>query len=155
MKVAVITVSDRAYNGEYLDKSGPEIVKLLQQQCSGIEIETLIVPDEENQIYNALNQFINKDFIITTGGTGLSERDITPDVTRKFIDKELPGIAEVLRAQSYEETPNAMLSRGMAGLKNKTIVINFPGSVKAVSLCTKLIIPIMTHAIAMMRNESH
>ena len=88
-------------------------------------------------------------------GTGISPRDVTPEATRRFCERELPGIAEMLRARSYEETPMAVLSRGCAGLKGRTIVVNFPGSLKAASLCVRLLIPVMEHALSMLRGEGH
>ena len=95
------------------------------------------------------------DVIITTGGTGISPRDITPDITKQYCDKELPGIAEILRARSYQETSAAMLSRGYAGLKGNTLIINFPGSVKAVRLCTRVVAPELKHAMSMLRGGGH
>ena len=93
--------------------------------------------------------------ILTTGGTGLSPRDITPEITRGFCDRETPGIAEALRAQSYAETPAAMLSRGYAGLKESCLVVNFPGSVKAVRRCMEVLGPVLDHALRMIRGEGH
>ncbi len=155
MKVTVITVSDRASRGEYEDLSGPEIEMILKESYPDALIERVIVPDEAPDIRNALKDAGSSDFILTTGGTGISPRDITADVTRDFCDRELPGIAEILRAESYRETPQAMLSRGYAGLKNQTIIINFPGSVKAVRLCTRTVLPILGHSIKMLRGEGH
>ena len=155
MKVTVITVSDRAFKGIYEDLSGSAIEKILKQHFDNIEISKIIVPDEEKQLLEVLDNSLKSDFVITTGGTGLSERDITPDVCEKYCDKSLPGIAEILRAESYKKTPHAMLSRGFSGIKNKTVVVNFPGSVNAVTLCAKILIPIMEHAVKMLNNEAH
>jgi molybdopterin adenylyltransferase len=155
MKVTVITISDRASRGIYEDLSGPAIAKILQENIAHVDISRVIVPDEKDEILKALQEAALSDFILTTGGTGLSERDITPDVCAGYCDKSLPGIAEILRTESYKETPQAMLSRGYAGMKNKTVIVNFPGSVKAVTLCTKTLLPIMKHAIKMFNNEGH
>lgn len=155
MKVAVITISDRASRGEYEDLSGPEIEKLLREGCPGVVVTRAIVPDEADRIREALEAAQGVDFILTTGGTGISPRDLTPRVTRAFCESELPGISEALRASSLRETPSAMLSRGFAGMRGNTIVVNFPGSVKAVRLCTSLIIPVMEHALRMIRGEGH
>ena len=155
MKVTVITISDRASKGIYEDLSGPAIAKILQENIAQVDISRVIVPDEKDEILKALQDAALSDFILTTGGTGLSERDITPDVCAGYCDKSLPGIAEILRTESYKETPQAMLSRGYAGMKNKTVIVNFPGSVKAVMLCTKTLLPIMEHAIKMFDNEGH
>jgi len=155
LEVAVITVSDRAYTGEYDDLSGPKIKEILEDSPIDIRINMQIVPDEADQIKTALEENIGKDFIVTTGGTGLSARDITPEATREICDREIPGISEMLRFESYKETKNAVLSRGFCGLKDNTIIINFPGSVKAVISCTNLILPILTHAKKMLFNHGH
>ncbi len=160
MKVAVITISDRAYRGVYEDLSGPEIISILTDSLQdNVTVDRMVVPDEAARIEEALESFSAgvspADVILTTGGTGIGPRDITPDVCRSWCDRELPGIAEILRSESYRETPTAMLSRGYAGMKGATIVINFPGSLKAVRLCTRLIIPVITHAEAMIRGEGH
>lgn len=155
MKVTVITISDRAARGEYEDRSGPEIETLLREGLNGIAVDRIIVPDEREQIIGTFEEHSDADFIFTTGGTGLAPRDITPDATRSYCDRPLPGVAEFLRAKSLEETPHAVLSRGYAGIKEKTIIVNFPGSVKAVRLCTRILIPIMEHALEMLRGGDH
>jgi molybdopterin adenylyltransferase len=155
VRVAVITISDRASRGEYEDLSGPEIERLLREGLPGAEVSRRIVPDETPRILAALQESAGVDFIITTGGTGISPRDVTPEATRQFCDRELPGIAETLRAQSYRETPSAMLSRGYAGLKGNTVVVNLPGSLKAVRLGVKTLLPVMEHALRMIRGEGH
>jgi molybdopterin adenylyltransferase len=155
VKVNVITISDRASRGEYEDLSGPEIEKLLREGYPGVEVMRTIVPDEADRIREALEAAQTADFVLTTGGTGISPRDLTPQVTREFCESELPGISEALRAASLRETSSAMLSRGFAGMRGKTIVVNFPGSVKAVRLCTSLIIPVMEHALRMILGEGH
>ena len=155
ISITVITVSDRASRGEYEDLSGPEIEKILKGTGKSLHIRRVIVPDEEEEILKALEGALESDYILTTGGTGISPRDITPDVCRELCDKDLPGIAELLRRESWKETPNALLSRGYAGVKGRTIIINFPGSVKAVRLCTGLIIPILEHGIKMLAGGGH
>jgi molybdopterin adenylyltransferase len=155
VKAAVITISDRASRGEYEDKSGPHIEKLLKEAFPGAEIVRNIVPDDAEAITEAYRSHRDADYIFTTGGTGVSPKDITPEVTETYCERPLPGIAEMLRIKSYEETPNALLSRGYAGIKGSTIIVNFPGSVKAVTLCTSLLIPIMEHGIRMLRGEGH
>lgn len=160
MKVVVITVSDRASGGEYEDLSGPEIKQILTEHFGDeLDCRIEIVPDEKPRILAALEKAESDkpaaDAIISTGGTGIGPRDITPDISRQWCDKELPGISELLRRESYKETVHAVLSRGYAGLKNQTLLINFPGSVKAVRLCTKLIIPVLTHAPSMIRGGGH
>lgn len=155
MTVSVITISDRASRGEYPDRSGPEIVSILREAFPEVRIDTEVVPDEEMAIVAAFQRHKQADFILTTGGTGVSERDVSPEATRGYCQRELPGIAEVLRAESYKETPTAVLSRGTAGIKGKTIIVNFPGSVRAVRLCTRVLIPVMEHALSMLHGEGH
>lgn len=155
MTVTVLTVSDRASRGEYEDLSGPEIESIIKEKYPDCKIRRHIVPDEKEAIRKALDDFLGDDYIISTGGTGISPRDITPEVCKDFCTKDLPGVAEILRSESYKETPQAMLSRGYAGFKNQTVVVNFPGSVKAVRLCTKVLLPIMDHSGKMFRSEGH
>ncbi|MCF6334781.1 MAG: MogA/MoaB family molybdenum cofactor biosynthesis protein [Spirochaetales bacterium] len=155
MKAAVITISDRASKGIYEDLSGPEIERLIKEMVPACVISRKIVPDEEDDILKAMKLFTGYDFILTTGGTGIGSRDVTPNVTAKYCDRELPGISETLRAESLKETNSAMLSRGFSGMKDNTIIINFPGSVKAVTLCTKIIAPVMVHAVKMIKGEGH
>ena len=155
MKVSVITISDRASRGEYEDLSGPEIEKEIRILYPAASVSRSVVPDEPAEILSALETQAGADFILTTGGTGLSPRDVTPEVTKRFCEKEIPGIAEALRAQSYAETPAAMLSRGCAGLRGSTVVVNFPGSPKAVRLCMRVLGPVMEHALRMIHAEGH
>lgn len=155
MTVCVITISDRASRGQYEDLSGPEIVSILREAFAGSEIRREVVPDEVQAINEAFERHTDADFILTTGGTGISSRDITPEATLSYCERELPGIAEALRAESYRETPMAVLSRGVAGIRGNTIIVNFPGSVKAVRLCARVLIPIMEHALSMLRGEGH
>lgn len=155
LAVAVITISDRAYRGEYRDLSGPKIKQIID--ASGIEavVSLQLVPDEKDTIREALITNLDKDYIFTTGGTGLSARDVTPEITRTVCDREIPGISEYLRSESLKETKNAVFSRGFSGAKDKTIIINFPGSVQAVTLCTRLLLPVMEHGTKMIRGGKH
>ncbi|HLP44361.1 MAG TPA: MogA/MoaB family molybdenum cofactor biosynthesis protein [Candidatus Kapabacteria bacterium] len=155
LEIAVITVSDRAFRGEYRDLSGPTIVELINESHIEAEVTLTIVPDEKVQVEKAILHNIGKDYIFTNGGTGISPRDITPEVTSSICDKELPGISEMLRFESYKETPFAVFSRGYAGIKNNTIIINFPGSVKAATLCTKLMLPLLVHGKEMSHGGKH
>lgn len=155
LKISVITISDRAFRGEYEDRSGPKIIKLLKDGSVKAEISHTIVPDDKIMLKKELEGNLGKDYIITTGGTGISPRDITPGITKDVCDFELPGISEMLRSESLKETRNAVFSRGYSGVKNKTIIINFPGSEKAVTLCTKLVIPLLEHGLKMIRGEKH
>ena len=155
MTVTVLTISDRASRGIYEDRSGPEIEAVLRARLPGIEIRREIVADEKAEIEAAFGRHAQVDFILTTGGTGIGPRDVTPEVTASWCDRELAGIAEALRARSLAETPMAMLSRGTAGIKGRTIVVNFPGSVKAARLSAETLAPVMEHALAMLRGEGH
>ena len=156
MKAAVITVSDRASRGEYDDLSGPAIEKILKDYFGdALDISRVVVPDEAGELAGALDKFRYFDFILTTGGTGIGPRDMTPEVCEEWCEKSVPGIAEALRSHSLKETPSAMLSRGYAGMKDKVIVINMPGSVKAVKSCTSYLLPVLEHAGRMIRGEGH
>jgi molybdopterin adenylyltransferase len=155
LEVAVITISDRAFRGEYQDLSGPAIVELINDSTVEANVSLTIVPDEKTLIRKAIQDHLGNDYILTTGGTGIGPRDLTPEVTADICEKELPGIAEMLRFESYIETKNAVFSRGYSGLRGNTIIVNFPGSVKAVSLCTKLMLPVMEHGIKMLIGGKH
>jgi molybdenum cofactor biosynthesis protein B len=155
VRVTVITISDRASKGEYADRSGPEIEGILREGLPGIIVNRVVVPDEEADILRALENAAGADFILTTGGTGIGPRDLTPDVTEKFCHRPLPGISELLRRESCRETKTAVLSRGYAGVKGRTVVVNFPGSLRAVRLCTRVLLPVMEHAVKMLRGEGH
>lgn len=160
MRILVITVSDRAFKGIYEDKSGDAIINLLKEYFIKenliYKIEKIIIPDEYDIILNTLKENKdNFDIIITTGGTGLSERDVTPEATRDFCKKEVSGISEYLRAESIKETIFASLSRGYAGIKDKVFVVNFPGSEKGAIFYANLIIPLLAHIVDMMNGKGH
>lgn len=155
LEIAVITVSDRASRGEYEDLSGSKIIELIKQSGLETNISSCVVPDEKDEIKRALLANVGKDYIITTGGTGISPRDITPEVTEEICEKSIPGISEMLRAESLKETKFAVFSRGYCGIHKNTIIINFPGSVKAVTLCTNLMIPLLEHGIKMLHGGKH
>ena len=155
LAVAVITISDRAYKGEYEDLSGPKIKEIIEASGLEAKVRMKIVPDDKEAVRQVILENLDQDYIFTTGGTGLSPRDITPEITEEICDKEIPGLSEMLRRESYKETKNAVLSRGYSGLKGKTIIVNFPGSVKAASLCTRLMLPIMEHGRKMVHGGRH
>jgi molybdopterin adenylyltransferase len=155
LKIVVITVSDRAFRGEYPDLSGPEIKRIIDDSDIGAEVSLLLVPDEEKEIRQAVTSSLGADYILTTGGTGLSSRDITPEVSRDICDREIPGISEMIRRESCLETRYAVFSRGFSGIKGRTILINFPGSQKAVRLATRLVLPLLAHGTKMARGEGH
>jgi molybdopterin adenylyltransferase len=149
IRAAVITVSDKGSRGEREDLSGPEAVRLLEAQA--IEVACiLVVPDEPDDIKAALIDCADRqelDLIITTGGTGVTPRDVTPDATREVLEKEIPGMAEAMRQASMAKTPHAMISRALAGLRGKTLIINLPGSPKGVRENLAVVLPAIPHAI--------
>lgn len=163
MRIAILTISDRASRGEYEDRSGPEIERVLEEAGLGAaEIVREIVSDDADEIRAALERLggpggaaTAADFIITTGGTGIGPRDLTPDVTREYCERELPGIAEAIRAASLAETRTAMLSRGYAGVRGRTIVVNVPGSVRGAGFAASVIAPIISHAVSMLEGGGH
>jgi len=155
LKVAVITISDRAAKGEYADLSGPRIKEILLERLPGIDIVQALVADEKKEIVSVLNQYLDKDYILTTGGTGLAPRDITPEVCAGICDRDLPGISEWLRHESLRETPHAVFSRAYSGQKGKTIIINFPGSLRGAELCATLMAGIMLHGRDMVNGGRH
>jgi molybdopterin adenylyltransferase len=155
MKVLILTVSDRASKGEYDDISGPHIEKVLVHHYPGLDVARFVVPDEAQDIRKAFEEHSDADFVITTGGTGISPRDVTPDVTAEYCERMLPGIAEILRSESYKQTPYAALSRGVAGIRGKTVIVNLPGSLKGALLCTRILVPLIGHAPKMIRGEGH
>ena len=155
MTVTVLTISDRASRGIYADRSGPAIEEVLRARFPSAVLRREIVPDEPEQIRAAFDRHPDADFILTTGGTGIGPRDLTPETTAAWCDRLLPGIAEALRARSLAETPAAMLSRGTAGLKGRTVVVNFPGSVNAARLGVETLAPVMEHVLDMLAGRPH
>ncbi|MFH0799924.1 MAG: MogA/MoaB family molybdenum cofactor biosynthesis protein [Pseudomonadota bacterium] len=157
LSIAIITVSDRASQGVYEDKSGPAareaLAELLRDHQVGFELR--IVPDEPSMLQDILNEFVQKrfDFIFTTGGTGIGPRDITPEATRNVIDKEIPGICEAMRAYSMAITRNAMLSRATSGIAGTTLIVNLPGSPKAVKEIVSCLGETLEHAWHMLRGD--
>jgi molybdopterin adenylyltransferase len=155
LKVAVITISDRAAKGEYADLSGPRIKEILLEQLPGISIIQVVIADEKEALRSELLKNLDKDYILTTGGTGLSPRDITPETCAQLCDRDLPGISEWLRRESLRETPYAVFSRAYSGQKGKTIIVNFPGSLRGAELCATLMAGIMLHGRAMVQGGGH
>lgn len=161
LKIKVITLSDRASNGEYEDKSGPKIKEILQEYLSNTrwhtEFSYALLPDSEEKLMNELSKSIGDgvDILFTTGGTGIGPRDITPDVVTKFADKTIPGIMDNIRLKYGELLPAALLSRSIAAVKNETIIYCLPGSVKAVTEYTTEILRTMEHLIYMLHGLGH
>jgi len=119
------------------------------------QVSRLIVADDTDAILNALESKKDSDWIFTTGGTGPSPRDVTPEATLQFVDRSMPGLAEYLRLESLKETSHAVFSRGIAGMKDRCYVVNAPGSVKAARLCARIFAPLLEHGRAMAQGESH
>lgn len=155
MKIAVITVSDRAAAGVYEDASGPAIAAVFAERCPEAIVEREIVADGVDSVYGALMHHAGADWIVTTGGTGPSPRDLTPEASAKYCDRAMPGIAEYLRARSLAETPFAVFSRGFAGMRGAQYVVNFPGSVKAAAFHAELLAPLLGHGVAMALGKGH
>ncbi|MEI6386291.1 MAG: MogA/MoaB family molybdenum cofactor biosynthesis protein [Spirochaetota bacterium] len=155
MRIAVITVSDRASKGVYEDRSGPAIEEVLRELLPDCLVDCDIVPDEAAEITNSLNRHQAADWIITTGGTGPSPRDVTPEATRAWCDRAMPGIADYLRMKSLEETPHAVFSRGEAGMRGRQYIVNFPGSVRAATSCARWLAPLLDHGVKMAHGEGH
>ena len=157
IRTAILTISDKASAGERADLSGPAIRETLA--TSGLEVsfvEERLIPDEQLQIAEALFHLSERqdvDLILTTGGTGLAPRDVTPQATLDTIDYEVPGIAEVMRAESVRVTPAGMLSRGVAGVRKRTLIVNLPGSPKAVKETLAAIAAALPHAVSTLRGE--
>jgi molybdenum cofactor synthesis domain-containing protein len=155
MRVAVLTVSDAASRGERADSSGDSIVAWAEVRGAQV-VDRTLVPDESNRIVPVLLAWCDNDvadLVLTTGGTGLSARDITPEATRAVIEREAPGIAERLRVTAIERFPRAALSRGLAGVRNRSLVVNLPGSPGGVRDALVALEPIIDHAIEIVRGS--
>ncbi|KPI98799.1 Gephyrin [Papilio xuthus] len=154
--IVIITVSDTCYKNPTNDTSGPTLVELVKSLFPQSTIQTTIIPDERKIIEDKLKEYCmkNADLIITTGGTGFSNRDVTPEATRAVIEKEAPAISVALTIESLKKTPMAMVSRSVSGICDKTLIINFPGSKKAVIECFEVVKPILHHAIEIIKNDT-
>jgi molybdopterin adenylyltransferase len=156
IRAAVITVSDACSRGERADDSGAALVELLTGLGAEV-VETRILSDDLPPLVQRLESIAKRDdinLIMTTGGTGLGPRDNTPEATRRVIEREAPGIAEAIRAESLKVTPMAMISRGVAGVASGTLIINLPGSPKAVRETFAVIKPILTHAVDLLAGKT-
>ncbi|MDF2520146.1 MAG: mog [Clostridia bacterium] len=155
-KVGIITVSDKGSRGERVDESGPAIEEMIKQ-IGGIVERYMIVPDEQEQIKNELLHMcdtLSLSLVLTTGGTGFSKRDVTPEATLEVVEKLVPGIPEAMRARSLEITPKAMLSRAQAGIRGNSLIINLPGSPKGVRENLEVVIPALRHGIEILLGEA-
>ena len=153
IRVGVLTVSDRCFSGEREDRSGPALESALPKD-QYVLTRRAVVPDEVEEIAGLLRDWLEHcDLILTTGGTGLSPRDVTPEATMEVVDRLVPGITEALRADGLRSTPFSMLSRGVAGVAGKTLVVNLPGSPKAVLEGMAVLLPVIPHAVALIKGE--
>jgi len=157
LTAAVLTVSDRSFRGEREDLSGP-LLKELVAALGGKAVYYAIVPDEKEQIQAALLDLADRkrvDLILTTGGTGPARRDVTPEATLAVIEREMPGLAELMRMEGYRQhTPFAVLSRAVAGIRGQTLIVNLPGSPQAVRESMELLGPLLPAAVALAKGEA-
>jgi len=154
--VGILTVSDKGSKGMREDKSG-EVIREVFSQLDARVIDYAIIPDEKELISELLVEWADDekaDLIITTGGTGLSRRDVTPEATLAVVEKLAPGFVEAMRAESLKKTPHALLSRAVAGIRHNTLIINMPGSPKAVRECLEVILPALPHAVDTLRGSA-
>lgn len=155
LRVAILTVSDRSFRGERPDLSGPALGKAVEELGWQV-VKTTIVPDEQDQIRAALVAWCDSnlaDVILTTGGTGFAPRDVTPEATLAIIDRQAPGLVEAIRLESLKITPHAMLSRAAAGIRKRTLIVNFPGSPKAALENLQVIAPVLPHAVELLQES--
>ncbi len=155
IRFGILTLSDRSSRGERADASGPALAQLIQGQGWSVVKQSLL-PDEEAAIRDLLAAWADggeMDVILTTGGTGFSPRDVTPEATRAVIQRETPGLAEAMRAASLKVTQHAMLSRVVAGIRGKTLVINLPGSPKGAVENLQVVVPVLSHAIQLLKED--
>lgn len=155
VRAGIITVSDKGSRGEREDLSGREVRRLLENLDVDVR-ESIIIPDEEEVIAKTLIEYSDQkklDLVITSGGTGLSPRDVTPEATRKVIEREIPGMAEAMRQESSRQTKYAMLSRAVVGARGHTLIINLPGSPKAVRENLLAVLPVIPHAIEKLQGD--
>jgi molybdopterin adenylyltransferase len=155
IQTGILTVSDKGSQGLRADEGGPKIRTLLSVDLFDIQI-TAVVPDEISSIVNTLVGWVDLkklDLILTTGGTGLSPRDITPEATSRVIEREIPGMAEAMRSEGMRHTPLAQLSRAMVGIRRETLIVNLPGGLKAIEEMLPIILPVIPHALEKIKGD--
>lgn len=157
MRIAILTISDRSARGERPDDSGPLIRQFAQERLAAEVAQADVIPDELAAIRDTLAAWCDQggvDVIFTTGGTGFAPRDVTPEATRAVIEREAPGLAEAMRAASLQATAHAMLSRAVCGIRGRTLIVNLPGSPKAVRENLATISPALPHAVQLLQGSS-
>ena len=155
VRVGVITISDRGFRGEREDTSGEVIREMVRRLGAEVEFST-VVPDEQGKIKEVLVQGADEmglDLIVTTGGTGVSPRDVTPEATLEVIDRQIPGFAEAMRMEGLKKTPHAMISRAVCGVRGRTLIINLPGNPKAVREGLEVLMQAIPHTIAKIQGD--
>ncbi len=153
-KAVVITISDRGSKGERVDTSGPQLQAMLRKNYDVAPV--IVIPDEKDIIAEAIKREIDQngaDLVVTTGGTGVGPRDVTPEATRQVIEKDLPGFSEVMRMESYRITPFALISRAVCGIRGQSIIVNLPGSPKAAVECLGFIQKALPHALEKVKGD--
>ncbi|MFC1562864.1 molybdenum cofactor biosynthesis protein B [candidate division KSB1 bacterium] len=154
MNIGILTISDRCFKGLRQDKTGVFIKNMIEKQGWKVKIYE-IIPDEKEIIKKKLINLVEKqlDLVLTNGGTGLSPRDVTPEATLEIIEKQVPGISEIMRIETYKKTEFSVLSRGICGILKKTLIINLPGSVNGALESLEILVPILSHAIEVMKGN--
>jgi molybdenum cofactor synthesis domain-containing protein len=155
IRFGILTLSDRSSRGERADSSGPALADQIRAE-NWLVIEQSILPDDESAIRAALTSWADSgrfDVILTTGGTGFAPRDVTPEATRAILQRETPGLAEAMRTDSLKKTPHAMLSRAVAGIRGRTLIINLPGSPKGAVENFQTIMPVLSHAVQLLKDD--
>ncbi|HAK61373.1 MAG TPA: molybdopterin adenylyltransferase [Nitrospiraceae bacterium] len=155
IKTAIVTVSDKGSAGERVDESGTVIREMIEEMDASVSAYT-VIPDEQELIAKTLIDLSEQgeiDLILTTGGTGVAPRDVTPEATLQVISREIPGMAEAMRSASLKKTPHAMISRAVAGVRKNTLIVNLPGSPRAVRENLSVILPALPHAIAKIKGD--
>ena len=155
LNLGILTISDKGWRGQRYDESGRTIKDSLSP-LDTIVVKYEVIPDEKDVIAGKLAEWADEgsmDIILTTGGTGLGPRDVTPEATLSIVDKVVPGLTETMRAETFAVTPSAILSRAVAGVRGKCLIINLPGSPKAVRECLEVILPVIPHAVEIIKGE--
>ena len=155
LRFGILTISDRSSRGERADTSGPSLALLIQAEGWSVAKQS-ILPDDESAIREILVDWADSaelDVILTTGGTGFSPRDVTPEATRAVIERDAPGLSEAMRAASLKITPHAMLSRIVTGMRKKTLIVNLPGSPKGAVENLQVILPVLSHAVQLLQDD--
>lgn len=155
IRAGIVTISDRSFRGERPDLSGPVLRELVERLGAEI-VKTIVIPDEPALIAQTLmhlTDVLQCHLVVTTGGTGVSPRDTTPEATRQVIERELPGMEMAIQQASLKQTPFAMLSRAVAGVRGQALILNLPGSPKAVKECFAVVEPVLTHALTLLQDQ--